>query len=133
MPIFCSDNYFVPAKAITGSDAPWQTVLGHDLEIVPLSDPDAIRIGQSLRLRVLFQSKPLASAEVERGDGTTVVAERDVPRFTTDADGVASIPIVQAGPHLLVIDHTVKPSVIADQANSDLYNATLWFSVSAGQ
>jgi uncharacterized GH25 family protein len=121
------------AKAITGSDAPCQTALGHDLEIVPLSDPDAVKVGQSLRLRVLFQGKPLAGAEVERGDGTTVVAEKDIPRFTTDAEGVASVPILRADPHLLVIDHTVKPSATADQANADLYNATLWFYVSAGQ
>jgi hypothetical protein len=27
------------AKAVTGPGSPWQTVLGHDLELVPLSDP----------------------------------------------------------------------------------------------
>jgi nickel transport protein len=117
------------AKALTGPQAPWQMVLGHDLEIVPLSDPAAVKPGQDLRLRVLFQGKPLAGAEVERGDGTTPVAEKDIPRFPTDAEGVASVPITNSGPHLLVIDHTVKPSATPDQADSDLFTATLWFNV----
>ncbi|WP_163363670.1 DUF4198 domain-containing protein, partial [Enterobacter cloacae] len=79
-------------------------------------------------LKVLFHGKPLAGAEVERGDGVTAVAEKDIPRFSTDADGVAAVPLVKAGPHLLVIDHKVTPSASPDQANADLYNATLWFN-----
>ena len=117
------------AKALTGSGAPWDTVLGQELEIVPLSDPAKTGIGQTLHLKVLFHGKPLAGAEVERGDGVTAVAEKDIPRFSTDADGVAAVPLVKAGPHLLVIDHKVTPSASPDQANADLYNATLWFNV----
>ena len=87
------------AKALTGPDALWENVLGHDLEIVPLSDPNKAKPGQTLRLRVLFHGKPLPGAGVERGDGVTAVAEKDTPRFATDADGIASVPVVKAGPH----------------------------------
>lgn len=117
------------AKALTGPDAPWQKALGHDLEIIPLSDPGKTKPGQTLHLTVLFRGKPLSGAEVERGDGVTAVPEKDIPRFVTDAEGIASVPIVRAGPHLLVIDHRVSPSTTPDQANADLFNATLWFSV----
>ena len=117
------------AKALTGPDAPWQKTLGHDLEIVPLSDPDKAKPGQTLRLKVLFQGKPLSGVDVERGDGVTAVPEKDIPRFATDAEGIASIPLVKAGPHLLAIDYKVTPSATPDQANSDLFNATLWFSI----
>jgi nickel transport protein len=117
------------AKAVTGPDAPWDAVLGQGLEIVPLSDPAKARAGQTLRLKVMFDGKPLAGGEVEHGDGKTVVAEKDIPRFKTDADGVAEVPIVNAGPQLLVIDHKVTPSGSPDQANTDMFNATLWFSV----
>ena len=116
------------AKALTGPDAPWQNALGHDLEIVPLSDPDRTKPGQTLQVKVLFRGKPLAGAEVERGDGVTAVPEKDIPRFKTDGEGVASVPIVSAGAHLLVIDHKVTPSATPDQANFDMFNATLWFS-----
>ena len=117
------------AKTITGAGAPWQTVVGHDIEIVPLTDPVGTKPGESLKVRVLFHGKPLAGGEVERGDGTTIVAEKDIPKFTTDADGIATIPMVKAGPQLLVIDHRVTPSATPDQANEDLYTATLWFYV----
>jgi uncharacterized GH25 family protein len=117
------------AKTITGAGAPWQTVVGHDIEIVPLADPAEVQPGSNLKVRVLFHGQALAGGEVERGDGTTVVAEKDIPRFRTDADGVATIPIVNSGPHLLVIDHTVSPSAAPDQANEDLYTATLWVTI----
>lgn len=119
------------AKAITGADAPWQEVLGHDLELVPLSDPAKAKPGEPLKVKVLFRGKPLAEAEVERGDGKTAVAEKDIPKFRTDAEGIAAVAIVKPGPHLLVIDHRAAPSVTPDQATADLYNATLWFNVVA--
>jgi len=116
------------AKALTGPGAPWQQLVGHALEILPLSDPAKATPGTRLRVKVLFRGEPLAGAEVERGDGVTAVPEKDIPRFKTDAEGIASIEIVKPGQHLLVIDHKVTPSATPDQANVDLYNATLWFS-----
>jgi len=121
------------AKAVTGPNAPWPTVLGHDLELVPLSDPSAVKPGQSLRLRLLFRGKPLPGAEIERGDGATPVPEKDIPRFTTDAEGVAAVPIMKTGPHLLVVDHRVAPSASSDQADADLFNATFWFDLGNGK
>jgi nickel transport protein len=117
------------AKAVTGRGAPWETVLGTLLELVPLSDPAAAKPGDSLRVRVLFQGKPLANIAVERTDGLTPVKEEDIPRFTTDSDGVASVPIVEAGPHLLAIDYKVSPSGTAALAKTDLYNTTLSFTI----
>ena len=117
------------AKAVTGADAPWSTVIGHDLELVPLADPASVRPRENLRVRVLFRGQPLAGAEVERGDGLTPVKENELPRFKTDADGVATIPLPKGGPVLLAIDHRVAPSETPDLAAADLYNATLWFAV----
>ena len=120
------------AKALTGPGAPWSKVLGHELEIVPLSDPAGAKPGDTLRVRVLFRGTPLAGGEVERGDGVTPVPEKDIPRFKTDQDGVAAIPIVKAGSHLIVIDHRFAPSATPDLATADLYNATLWFTIGGG-
>jgi uncharacterized GH25 family protein len=117
------------AKSVTGAGAPWSTVLGHELELVPLADPATARPGETLRVRVLFRGQPLAGAEVERGDGLTPMKEDELPRFKTDADGVATIPLPKAGPVLLAIDHRVAPSETPDLAAADLYNATLWFAL----
>jgi uncharacterized GH25 family protein len=115
------------AKSVTGPDAPWDTVLGHELEIVPLADPATIRIGENLRVRVLFRGQPLAGAEVECGDGVTPIKEEDIPRFKSDGEGIAMIPIVKAGPVVLAIDHRVAPSGTPELAAADLYNATFSF------
>jgi nickel transport protein len=116
-------------KALTGPDAPWDKVLGHELEIVPLSDPLSVKPGETLRLRVLFRGKPLSAGKIERGDGVTVVPEADIPRFTTDSDGVAEVPIVKSGPMQLVVDHEVSPSATPALAKTDMFNATLWYVV----
>jgi Domain of unknown function (DUF4198) len=67
-------------------------VLGHELEIVPLSDPLAIKPGQKLRVRVLFRGQLLAGGNIERGDRLTVLPEADIPRFTTDSDETSGRP-----------------------------------------
>jgi nickel transport protein len=120
-------------KALTGPGAPWRQVLGHELEIVPLDDPPTIAPGGTLRLRVLFRGEPLAGGQVERGDGLTPVPEDQIPRFTTDANGVAAIPIVKSGPIQLVIDHTVTPSATPELARKDMFNATLWYEAPSGR
>jgi nickel transport protein len=118
------------AKTVTGAGAPWSTVLGHELEIVPLADPATARPRENLRARVLFRGQPLAGADVERGDGVTAVKEEELPRFKTDAEGVATIALPKGGPVLLAIDHRVSPSGTPDLAAADLYNATLSFNLS---
>src|SRR4029078_6836537 len=42
------------AKAVPGANAPWSTVIGHDLEIVLLADPATARPRENMRVRVLF-------------------------------------------------------------------------------
>ena len=116
------------AKALT-EGAPWSTVVGHELELVPLEDPSVIKPGNSLRLRLPFRGSPLAGAQVERGDGVTAIKEAEIPRFSTDRDGIAVIPIEKPGPNLLAVDHRVVPSGTPGIAAADLFNATLWFLV----
>ena len=117
------------AKGITGPGAPWSTLVGYQLEIVPLADPAAKKPGDSLPVRVLFQGEPLSNIAVERTDGITPIKEEDIPRFTTDKDGVALIPIVNKGPQLLAVDYKVSPSKTPELAGADLYNATFSFVV----
>jgi uncharacterized GH25 family protein len=109
-----------------GSDL-FHTVVGHRLELVPLDDPFLLSAGSTLRIRVFFDGTPLAGAEVEAGDGVTPRADTDIPRFKTDAQGVASIPL-RGGPQLFAVDHTVS-SPDPDLAVSELHNATLAFEL----
>ncbi|MBI3516888.1 MAG: DUF4198 domain-containing protein [Proteobacteria bacterium] len=117
------------AKAVVSAGASgFDRPVGHDLEIVPLADPLAVRAGETLPVRVLFGGKPLAGAQVERGDGVTPVPEKEIPRYRTSADGVAEVLIVRPGQQLLVIDHIV-PGAHPALATEDMFNATLSFVV----
>lgn len=71
--------------------------VGLPLEIVPLDSPIGIKAGQSIRVRLLWQGKPLASAAI--GHMVEPSAER---RFAmTDANGVAIVKFDAAGRTLI--------------------------------
>ncbi|WP_156635470.1 DUF4198 domain-containing protein, partial [Methylobacterium sp. Leaf123] len=63
------------AKAVSGPTAPWDRIVGQPLEIVPLEDPAAAS-GQ-IRVRVLFEGRPLDGASVVATDGVNFKSEAD--------------------------------------------------------
>ena len=107
------------------TDAP-QWKIGHRLELVPLNNPFVGKSGDDLKIQVYFDGKPLPGCEVESGDGVTPMEEKDIPRYRTDPQGIATVPITRRGSHLFVVDH-VETSVHPDLAIRELYNATLSF------
>lgn len=118
------------AKALVSVEKPTSMaharVLGHRLELVPLDDPFSLKPGDKLRVLVLFAGKPLAHASVEIGDGVTPMKEADIPRYQTNDEGVAEVPIRKSGLQLVVVDHTV-PFPHPDLADRELLAATLSF------
>lgn len=82
-------------------------VVGMALEIVPLRDPFTLKIGEALPVRVLFQGKALAEANVgwqHPGDGETA---RGYVR--TDARGEALVPVARAGLMTVRLTHMTRP------------------------
>ena len=96
---------FVRVGAPSPSDSSWRAPSGLALEIVPLGDPTALRVGDTLAVRVLLHGKPLAGFMV----GATVAGavhettgEIGVEQFVqTGADGQARIALPAAGRWLL--------------------------------
>ena len=123
-----SSMKFAKALIKTSAEASetYQRIVGHRLELVPLMNPFSLKVDDIFKVQVLFDRKPLKGAEVERGDGLTPMAEQDIPRFVTDQQGIATVPMIKSGPQLLVIDHRI-PSAHPDLATTELYNATLSF------
>lgn len=115
------------AKAVQGQSAPWQTVVGQSLEIVPLEEPAAA--SGKIRVRVLFEGRPLGGASVVATDGVNFKSEADQPRVRTDGEGVAVVPLRSAGPQVVGVAHRVIPSQTPALADSDSYGATLAFTV----
>ncbi|MDQ6734950.1 MAG: DUF4198 domain-containing protein [Nitrospirota bacterium] len=109
-----------------GTSELYRKIVGHRLEVVPLSNPFAVKPGEPLSVKVYFDSKPLSGVFVEMGDGVTPMEEKDIPRYKTDEQGIAIIPLGKAGPQLIVVDHFV-PAAHPELSARDLHNATLSF------
>ncbi|GBU18181.1 MULTISPECIES: DUF4198 domain-containing protein [Methylobacterium] len=115
------------AKAALGPSAPWDRVIGQTLEIVPLEAPAAA--SGKIRVRVLFEGRPLAGASVVATDGVNFKTEADQARTATDTDGIAEVPLRTAGPQVLGVGHSVRPSQTPALADADSYTATFAFTV----
>jgi uncharacterized GH25 family protein len=96
------------AKTIVevGRDGPrsYGQVVGHPLEFLPLSDPETVRPGDTLRVQTLLHGRPLANAKVHAG---SVVRAPGVPldelggterhqELITDTNGIVSIVLDRA-------------------------------------
>lgn len=111
---------------------------GHVLEFVPLSDPAAVRRGDTLALRLLYRGRPLAGVVVH-ADATDLDADRDAVNaaahpagaaggYSTDAEGVVRIPVTRTGMWNARTIHVVKAAENSG-ADWDTHWATLVFEI----
>ncbi len=114
--------------------------LDHPLEFVPLSDPSALRPGDTLRVRLqlLGKAAPLArlhsgsvaiTASTMRDTTAARVAARNDVALETDSVGVAAIVITRPG-LWNVRTLQIVPALKGSGADWDVHWATLVFSVS---
>lgn len=82
-------------------------VVGLPLEIVPLRDPFALKLGETLKVRVLFGGKPLPDANL----GWDVPGDGESPSGTvrTDRAGEALVPIARTGLMTIRLTHMTRP------------------------
>ncbi len=121
-----SKALFTVGKA--GGNA-FSRTLGHSLEIVPLQDPSAMKVGEVMSVRVLFQGKPLPSATVS---GVYAGFSDDPGTFaystTTNKEGIAKVKLIHNGPWLLLVKQkSAYPDTTVCDAKS--YSSALTFSV----
>lgn len=113
--------------------------LNHPLEFVPLSDPSALRIGDTLQVRLVLLGKPAAAAQLHAGSVATgadaltdtAAARRAAARdakSVTDANGVASVVVTRAGVWNIRTLQIV-PAAKGAGADWDVHWATLVFVV----
>lgn len=94
------------------------------LQVVPLDNPATMRAGDELRVRVLFQGRPLADAGVI-ADYVNLV---DEVAARTDAAGLARIRIRNQGLNVVGVSHDV-PTPGDPDADKTGHFATLAFSL----
>lgn len=95
---------FAKALVLDGQDeASFRRSLGHLLELVPQKNPATLRPGEALPVLVLLGGQPLAGAGVEVGNGDDAIAEDKIVRHTTDASGMAQVPLLPKGLNVIAV------------------------------
>ncbi len=81
-----------------GAAALFSKPLGHRLEIVPEADPRALKPGDALPVRLLFDGRPLAGARLVVGStGAATATQSKMPGIRTDAEGRANLRLANRG------------------------------------
>lgn len=105
----------------------WNTVLGHKLEIIPLSNPSACKPGDEVAFRVLLDKKPLKHVQLAalgKGNG------RELDKHDrTDAHGEASFRLEMAGVWMIRLVHLRRCK--EDVADWESFWSSLTFEVKA--
>lgn len=73
------------------------TELGYPAELVPLSNPYSLRVGDTLRVRTLVDGKPFANQFVLYGGRTPSGARIEQRTLRSGRDGVVKVPVRSAG------------------------------------
>lgn len=94
--------------AAPGDTTVYKREAKHLIELIPQKNPADVKAGDMLPVLVMFAGKPLANAGVEVTDSATRSAEGQA-KFTSDASGVAQVPIRRRGLNVVSVDY--------DQAN----------------
>lgn len=86
------------------ADAGFDRVLGLPLEIIPLDNPLAAAPGDEVRVKVLFNGKPLASMRVT----AMCQGDKEESQARTDQEGLARIKLTKPGVWLIAGVHMIE-------------------------
>ena len=100
------------AETFVTSDAPsalWPTLTGEGLELLPLSNPTDLSVGDTTRFRMLLDGKPYANADVTviRG-GNRYRYKMGEIALKTDAAGEFGVAWPEAGRYWLGVNHGAR-------------------------
>lgn len=97
-------------------DEGYKKILGHQLEIVPLGDPQLAAIGKDLRFQILFDGKPLSTEVYATYDGFTDAPNTYAYFTEADENGVARVKITHPGTWMVRVQHKLtEPTEDYDQ------------------
>ncbi|MEJ7810241.1 MAG: DUF4198 domain-containing protein [Gemmatimonadaceae bacterium] len=128
-----------------GGPRAFSRAVGHALEFVPVTDPAALRAGDSLAVRLLYRGTPVAGAHLHAGvapaagaataaaapqvSGAEANEHKDLS-VVTGADGIAKVPLDRSGLWNVRTLHAAP--VPGGAAEWDVTFATLVFNVDRG-
>jgi len=99
------------------------------LEIMPLKDPMALKIGDTLPVRVIFQGRPLIGAELEfTHEGWADPQKPFATLGKTNDQGEIQVKVDQAGWWFLTASHKT-PYAQPEECDDNFYRASLTWQV----
>jgi uncharacterized GH25 family protein len=99
------------------------------LEVIPLKAPASLKVGDELPVKVVFQGKPLANAEI-KGTNDQWNDPKDPFAFKakTDAQGEFKLKIDKPGKWLLIASHKTPYHDLAE-CDENFYQGSLTFAI----
>ena len=114
-------NYKYAVHLLAPLKAPLAALPGHQLQLLPQSDLPQLR-GEILRLKVLFQGKPLAGAQVV----ADFVNDPDAEPLLSGPDGIVEVAVRNQGLNVIAV-HVETPPPDAQLTDEVEHIATLSF------
>lgn len=88
----------------------YKKVVGHDLEIVLLTNPADVRSGSEIKAEVLLNGKPVKAPLGLTYDGYSTEMDQYAEKVETGADGMAVLKVTKPGLWMLRTEYTEKLS-----------------------
>jgi uncharacterized GH25 family protein len=99
------------------------------LEVLPLKAPGALKVGDDLPVKVIFQDQPLADAEIKMtNDQWNDPQEPFALKAKTDAQGEFKLKLDKPGKWLVIASHKT-PYHDLSECDDNLYQGSLTFEV----
>ncbi len=114
-----------------GGARAYSITTGYPLEFVPLTDPAALRAGDTLAIRLLYAGQGLPSVHLRAGIAADTLSKAPPTEdrvLKTDTDGVVRVPLARAGLWNVRTIHVV-PADMGPGADWDMHFTTLVFRV----
>lgn len=107
--VLSSGKYEKFAKTIVSvekHDDNYKKIVGHKLEIVPLSNPALARVGDDIAFQVLYEGRPLNAQVYATYDGFSDVEDTYAYFTQTHGNGTATVKITHPGTWMVRVEKT---------------------------
>ncbi len=125
-----ANKYEKFAKAllpVDGDSTGFDTVVGHQLEIVPVDDPAKAHAGDLLRVKILYNGQPLSTEVFATYDGFTDTPNSYAYYTECDDQGIATIKLTSTG--LWMVRVQAKEKLEDPKLNEHVIRSVLVFPV----
>lgn len=128
--VISSGRYEKFSKALvtaTGEETLLREPIGHRLEIIPLANHRAIRLGEEMRCQILFEGRPLATEVMATYAGFSNQPDTYAYYSKSDDTGQVAIKIAEPGTWVVRVQHEVDTAT-ADY-DKEVLRAVLVFNI----